>query len=67
MEDFIRSYGLWILLAAVFVGMHWFGMGCGGGHRHAPDDEDAARGNPDDKRVRDDKASAHAGHKGGCH
>jgi hypothetical protein len=34
MEEFVRSYGIWIVLAAVFFAMHWFGMRCGGGHRH---------------------------------
>jgi len=33
MEEFVRSYGPWILLAAVFVAMHWFGAGCGGHRR----------------------------------
>jgi hypothetical protein len=32
--EFLSSYGLWILLAAIFVGMHVFGMGCCGGHSH---------------------------------
>jgi hypothetical protein len=34
MIEFLQSYGLWIALAGVFVGMHWFGMGCCGGRRH---------------------------------
>jgi hypothetical protein len=34
MEEFLRSYGIWIVIAAAFIGLHWFGMGCGGGHRH---------------------------------
>ncbi len=34
MEDFVTSYGLWILLAVVFVAMHWFGVGCGGARHH---------------------------------
>ena len=34
MEEFIKSYGLWILLGVVFIAMHRFGMGCGGGHSH---------------------------------
>jgi hypothetical protein len=40
MEEFLRSYGLWVLLAGVFVAMHWFGMGCGGGHRHGGEREE---------------------------
>jgi hypothetical protein len=35
MEELIRGYGIWILLAGVFVAMHWFGRGYGGGHRRA--------------------------------
>jgi hypothetical protein len=42
MEEFIRSYGIWILLAGIFFAMHWFGMGCGGGHRHDAAADDAA-------------------------
>jgi hypothetical protein len=34
MMEFLSSYGLWIVLAVIMIGMHWFGMGCcGGGHR----------------------------------
>lgn len=41
MEEFLGSYGLWLLLAAVFVGMHWFGRGCGGAsHRPRGDTTD---------------------------
>jgi hypothetical protein len=63
MDTFLQSYGLWILLAGVFLAMHWFGMGCGG-HRHGrpPPSEDT--------RTRSDGATerpAHSGHSGGCH
>ena len=34
MAEFLGSYGLWIALAAVMIGMHWFGMGGCGGRRH---------------------------------
>jgi hypothetical protein len=34
MAEFLSSYGLWILLAGIFVAMHMFGMGCCGGHGH---------------------------------
>jgi hypothetical protein len=34
MAGFIEDYGLWIALGGVFFAMHWFGMGCCGGHRH---------------------------------
>lgn len=60
MEEFIRSYGLWILLAGVFVAMHWFGMGCGG-HRHGGGAEDTER-----DRAGGEKAKS-ATRSGGCH
>jgi hypothetical protein len=35
MIEFFQSYGLWIVLGAVFLLMNLFGMGCcGGRHRH---------------------------------
>lgn len=61
MEEFIRSYGIWILLAGVFFAMHWFGMGCGG-HRHGAAGDDASAKPSDEK-----KRSTHSGHSGGCH
>jgi hypothetical protein len=33
MDEFMRSYGLWIVLAVVFLAMHWFGAGCGSANR----------------------------------
>jgi hypothetical protein len=59
MEEFLRSYGIWILLAAVFFAMHWFGMGCCGGHRHgsAGDETSAKPGEEKKRTVR----------PGGCH
>jgi hypothetical protein len=33
MDEFMRSYGLWIVLGAVFLAMHWFGAGCCGAHK----------------------------------
>jgi hypothetical protein len=33
MIEFLSSYGLWIALAVIMIGMHWFGMGCCGGTR----------------------------------
>jgi len=62
MEEFLRSYGVWILLAGVFVAMHWFGMGCGGGHRHGGQREEEPDKSSDPK-----KRPAHSGHRGGCH
>lgn len=59
MEEFIRNYGLWILLAGVFVAMHWFGAGCGGSHRHGRGaDEEAAKPAGDGRPPR---------RSGGCH
>jgi hypothetical protein len=57
-EEFIRSYGIWILLALVFAAMHWFGMGCGGGHRHGSNDETDGTGDERKKR---------GARSGGCH
>jgi hypothetical protein len=62
MDTFLQSYGLWILLVGVFLAMHWFGMGCGGGHRHG--------GPPEEEREQSagaTKRPAHSGHFGGCH
>ena len=52
MEEFIRSYGVWILLVAVFAAMHWFGVGCGGSHRHGSDaDEEPSKPGEEKKRA----------------
>ena len=59
MEEFIRSYGIWILLVAVFGAMHWFGMGCGGSHRHSS--------HADDEPSKPGEEKKRAGHSGGCH
>ncbi len=59
MEDFIRSYGIWILLAGVFIAMHWFGMGCGASHRRGSDAEDESE-KPGEEKKR-------AARSGGCH
>ncbi len=60
MEPFLQTYGLWILLAGVFLAMHWFGIGCGGGHGRGPLREDAA-GRPGEEK----QAPAHSGRS--CH
>jgi hypothetical protein len=31
--ELVWRYGLWIVLATVFLTMHWFGMSCCGGGR----------------------------------
>ena len=62
MEEFLRSYGIWIVLAAVFFGMHWFGAGCGGGHRHG-EGSDGEPQKPEERKSRE----AHSGHTRGCH
>ncbi len=40
MLEFLATNGGWLALAAVFVAMHWFGMGCCGGHRHQRREDD---------------------------
>ena len=62
MEEFLRGYGLWILLAVVFFAMHRFGMGCGGGHGHEPRRDDAEAKPGEEK-----KPVAQSRHAGGCH
>ncbi|MBI2157877.1 MAG: hypothetical protein HY616_06155 [Candidatus Rokubacteria bacterium] len=66
MEEFLRNYGLWILLGVVFIALHRFGMGCGGSHRHEPGSaaDQATTGEKDEKEK---KPVAHAGHTRGCH
>lgn len=46
MGGFLQSYGLWILLAAVLLAMHWFGTGWAGGlgPGRRPGDEPARPG-----------------------
>jgi hypothetical protein len=67
MDEFIRSYGLWILLAGVFLAMQWFGMGCGGGHRHRPPDRDDTAGGTDAPENAATKRAAPTRGSGGCH
>jgi len=62
MEEFLRSYGVWILLLGVFVAMHRFGMGCGGGHSRQRDAEEEPG-----KRTEEQKRPAESGRSGGCH
>jgi len=62
MEEFLRSYGIWILLAAVFFGMQWFGMGCCGGHRHGEGGNGEPQ-KPEERRSRE----VHSGQSRGCH
>ena len=59
MEEFIRNYGIWILLVGVFFAMQRFGIGCGGGHRHGSDtDETPAKPGEEKKGTT---------RSGGCH
>ena len=45
MVEFVQNYGLWIVLAGVFVAMHRFGMGCcGDRHRGLPQRDKALSG-----------------------
>lgn len=62
MEEFLRSYGVWILVAGVFFAMHRFGMGCGGGHRHGPRREERPA-----KPGGEEKRPAPSRQAGGCH
>ncbi|MBI2217707.1 MAG: hypothetical protein HYU51_10450 [Candidatus Rokubacteria bacterium] len=78
MDEFMRSYGLWIVLAGVFLAMHWFGAGCGSAHRRerqAPgtgldgphDGElDGADGDPA-RAATTPEARARSARSGGCH
>jgi len=59
-EGFLQNYGLWILVGAVFLAMHWFGMGCGGGHARRCGHEDRS-GKPGDEK----REATHAGRE--CH
>ncbi len=54
MDAFLSNYGLWILLAGIFLAMHLFGSGCGGhgGHQHGP-------------KRKDNAEDEHAGHAAG--
>jgi hypothetical protein len=56
--ELVSSYGLWIVLAAVFLTMHWFGKCfCGGGHDRTlragggPPPEDAPEGRAATEKV----------------
>jgi hypothetical protein len=60
MEAFLQNYGLWVLLAGVFLALHWFGMGCGGRHGHGRTREDTV-GKPGEEK----QAAEHSGR--GCH
>ena len=60
--ELIGSYGLWIVLAAVFLTMHWFGRCfCGGGHDHKlrvhgdQSSEDAPEGRAATGKVKEQK------------
>ena len=67
MEEFVRSYGLWILLAGVFVAMHWFGRGCGGGRAHGAPGPDEAAGGRDAPADATTKRPVPTRRSGGCH
>lgn len=49
MEEFFRTYGVWILLGIGFFALHRFGMGCGGGHCHGPRHDEKPT-TPDEKK-----------------
>jgi hypothetical protein len=51
MIEFLHNYGLWLVLAGVFIAMHRFGIGCcGGGHHRWPPRGDKARPGETTKR-----------------
>jgi hypothetical protein len=61
--EFLSSYGLWILLALIFVGMHIFGRGCCGGHAHGQHKEDGG----DDRVSKPAAGSGARAKSAGCH
>ena len=71
MEEFIRNYGLWILLGVVFIAMHGFGMGCGGGHSHGSKPAEGSEQADAPARAGEEKkpvtTSRTTGRTGGCH
>ncbi len=65
MMEFLQSYGLWIVLAVVFIAMHRFGVGCcGAGHRHAASDKEHGSGTAGEGEV---SGLAPRSSKGSCH
>ncbi|MBI1734511.1 MAG: hypothetical protein HYR51_04990 [Candidatus Rokubacteria bacterium] len=64
MDEFMRSYGLWIALAAVFLAMHWFG-GCGASHRHGSDAKPGEKTEPEASG--EARRPARSARGGGCH
>jgi hypothetical protein len=44
MLEFLATYGLWILLAGIFIGMHAFGRGCCGDASAPREELDSAPG-----------------------
>ncbi|MBI3456297.1 MAG: hypothetical protein HY002_10980 [Candidatus Rokubacteria bacterium] len=68
MEAFLQSYGLWVLLAVVFVAMHWLGMGCGRGHDHGSGSRRAGREGGAGDAEHERERPVGSGHQGrGCH
>lgn len=61
MDEFLRSYGLWIVLAGVFLLMYRFGTGGCCGRRRAPG-EDVRR-----ETKTDAKPPARSTRGAGCH
>lgn len=60
MDEFLRSYGLWVLLGGVFLAMHWFGMRFGStphGHERGKEAEPGNEAGP----------PARSRRAGGCH
>jgi hypothetical protein len=64
MEEFLRTYGVWILLIGVFFAMHWFGAGCGASHRRAHHDGEEPKPQESEEPKREVTAARRGG---GCH
>jgi hypothetical protein len=64
MAEFLSSYGLWIVLAVIMIGMHWFGMGCCGGVRRHGSGADSA--SPFTGSSENGKAHGTSPKAGGC-
>ena len=71
MAEFLSDYGLWILLAGIFVAMHAFGAGCcGGSHNHGEKRKEGQDGKASGREAPDPAqagANPTPSRPGGCH
>ena len=66
MIKFLHNYGLWLVLAGVFIAMHRFGTGCcGGGHHRRPSQRDGALPDENPKGGKKSETASHP--TGNCH